>query len=331
VYTCTPKDSYNCTIDPGTEISSMLRGAEMKKLIVASSVISALATAGIVSAFSQSYGCELGEGHWAGGIGDRLTEEQRDELSQRVQELMDAGATRQGIQEAIQQFLEEQGIGEDTLKEVMKGLVDQLVENGSINLVTVALDSSTLEASLKDTEAAWGYTREGSFYGYKVHFACCTDSELPVSVAVTPGNVHDSTQCIPLIRGARKIKKTILYMVADTAYDSLEIYETLMEKYSILPVVPFNPRNGEKPYDYGIQRLYYFETAFLKPLYRRRTAVERVNNIVTKELGLDYLRYKGLRAVTFQAYITCICQLAAALCAVLLGLKKDMRRISFFR
>jgi hypothetical protein len=75
----------------------------------------------------------------------------------------------------------------------------------------------------------------------------------------------------------------------------------------------------------------FMETAFLKPLYRRRTAVERVNNIVTKELGSDYLRYKGLRAVTFQAYITCIYQLAAALCAVILGLKKDMRKVSFFR
>ncbi|MGC1119789.1 MAG: hypothetical protein WBA22_01745 [Candidatus Methanofastidiosia archaeon] len=82
----------------------------MKKLIVASSVISALATAGIVSAFSQSYGCRLGEGHCAVGIGDRLTEKQRDELSRIVQELMDAGATRQEIQEAIQQALEEQGI-----------------------------------------------------------------------------------------------------------------------------------------------------------------------------------------------------------------------------
>lgn len=82
----------------------------MKKLIVASSVISALATAGIVSAFSQSYGGGLGEGHGTGGIGDRMTEKQRDELSQRVQELMDEGATRQEIQEAIQQFLEEQGI-----------------------------------------------------------------------------------------------------------------------------------------------------------------------------------------------------------------------------
>jgi transposase len=197
-------------------------------------------------------------------------------------------------------------IGEDTLKEVMRGLVDKLVESGSINLVTVAVDSSTLDAALKDREAAWGYTWEGPFYGYKVHFVCCTDSELPVSLAVTPGNVHDSTQCIPLIRDARKINRTISYMVADTAYDSLEIYETLMEKYHIISVVPFNPRNGEKTYDYGIQRLYYFETAFLKPLYRRRTAVERVNNIVTKELGLDYLRYKGLRAVTFQAYITCL-------------------------
>ena len=93
----------------------------------------------------------------------------------------------------------------------------------------------------------------------------------------------------------------------------------------------FNPRNGKKEYDYGIQRLYFYDTPFLKRIYRCRTAVERVNNIVTKELGLDNLRYKGLKAVTFQAFITCITQLAAALCAVLLGHQKDLRKVSFFK
>ena len=44
----------------------------------------------------------------------------------------------------------------------------------------------------------------------------------------------------------------------------------------------------KKVYDYGIQRLYYLETALLKRIYRRRTAVERVNNIV-KELDLSTL------------------------------------------
>jgi transposase len=222
-------------------------------------------------------------------------------------------------------------IDEDILNKVLRDLVSQLVEKGVITLDKVAVDSTSLETDLIDTQGDWGHTHEGLFYGYKVHIACCTDSELPVSLTVTPGNVHDSTQCISLMKEARKFKKNISYMIADMAYDALHIYETLKEQYNIVSVMPFNPRNGQKDYDYGIQRLYYIETALLKRLYRCRTAVERVNNIVTRERGLDCVRYKGLRAVTFQAYITCIAQLAAAVCAVLLGCKEDMRKVSFFK
>jgi transposase len=167
-----------------------------------------------------------------------------------------------------------------------------------------------------DTEGEWGYNQEGYFYEYKVHIACCARSELPVSLTVTPGNVHDSTKCLPLMKEARKCRKKIRYMIADTAYDSLHIYETLKEQYNITSVVPFNPRNWKKVYDFGIERLSYIKTALLKRLCRRRTSVERVNNIVTRELDLDDVRYKGLQAVTFQAYITCIAQVAAAFCGV---------------
>jgi hypothetical protein len=221
-------------------------------------------------------------------------------------------------------------IGEDTLKKVMRDIVQQLVEAGAVALANVAVDSSTLSTVLEDTEAKWGCTREGYFYGYKIHIACCTDSEMPVAITVTTGNVHDSTQCLDLMKDARFYKTTILYMIGDTAYDSINIYETLMEDHNILSVVPYNPRNGKKVYDFGIQRLYFYDTPFLKRIYKCRTAVERVNSIVTKKLGLDNLHYKGLRAVTFQAYMTCIAQLAGAFCAVSLGRPEDMRKISLF-
>lgn len=222
-------------------------------------------------------------------------------------------------------------IGEDTLKKVQKDLVQQLIEVGAVKLVKVAVDSSALSTVLKDTEAKWGCTKDGYFFGYKIHIACCADSELPVAISVTTGNVHDSTQCLQLMKEARAYKTQIIYMIADSAYDSIDIYEPLKEKHNIISVVPYNPRNGKKIYDYGIQRLYYFKTAFLKRIYKCRTAVERVNNIVTKELNLDNLRYRGLQAVTFQAYLTCIAQLAAAFTAVSLGHAIDMRRISLFK
>jgi IS5 family transposase len=111
-------------------------------------------------------------------------------------------------------------IGEDVLKKVMEDLVQSLVEAGAIPLSKVALDSSALSTILKDQEANWGHTHDGPFYGYKIHIACCADSELPVSILVTPGNIHDSTECLNLMKGARKYRKKITYMIADTAYDA---------------------------------------------------------------------------------------------------------------
>ena len=56
-------------------------------------------------------------------------------------------------------------IDEDTLKLVMKNLVQQLIDLGAIQLVKAAIDSSTLSAVLTDLEAKWGCTRKGFFFG----------------------------------------------------------------------------------------------------------------------------------------------------------------------
>ena len=57
---------------------------------------------------------------------------------------------------------------------------------------------------------------------------------------VTTGNVHDSTQCLKLMKIARSYKTNIAYMIGDTAYDSIDIYETLKEEHDIVSVVPYN-------------------------------------------------------------------------------------------
>lgn len=221
-------------------------------------------------------------------------------------------------------------IGEDELKSVMKKLVEQLIDAGALKLEKVVIDSSELDADLRDTEARWGHGQEEYFYGYKIHIACCADAELPVHISVTTGNVHDSKRCLCMVKGARSYRTKLEYMIGDGLYDTINIHETLMEKYNIVSVTPYNPRKGEKIHDFGIQRLYHFKTTFLKQIYRRRTSVERVNNLLKRELGLEKLRYKGLKAVTFHAYITCIALLSAALTAVLIDSAECMRRVSFF-
>jgi len=124
-------------------------------------------------------------------------------------------------------------------------------------------------------------------------------------------------------RMQKAYKTDIKFMIGDMAYDSNDIYETLKEENDIISVVPYNPRNGKKIYDYGIQRLYFLDTSLLKQKYKRRTSVERVNNIVTKELGLDDLQYKGLKGVTFQAYIMHYSISSSFCCSVIGSPKTD--------
>jgi len=82
-----------------------------RKWIGASLLIVALVATGVVLAFPQEN--ETGGRHKYGGHGgcfDQLTEEQREALTQMIQDLRDAGAAREEIREAIEQFMEELGI-----------------------------------------------------------------------------------------------------------------------------------------------------------------------------------------------------------------------------
>ena len=109
----------------------------MKKLIVASLVIAALLVGGVMSAFSQPHGArEQGEEYLTECVAGKLTEEQKEALSQMIEELKDAGATPEEIREAIQQFLDEQGIdtegcekSRNRYREYVNGCIaDQLTE-----------------------------------------------------------------------------------------------------------------------------------------------------------------------------------------------------------
>ena len=93
---------------------------QMKKYVGILLLVIALLAVGIVSALSQKQGTGERQRGFPGGCLDQLTEEQREALNQIIEELRDAGATHEEIREAIQQFLEEQGIDTEECLE-MKG------------------------------------------------------------------------------------------------------------------------------------------------------------------------------------------------------------------
>ena len=102
----------------------------------------------------------------------------------------------------------------DSLHALFSALVDTATQDGIISGEVVAIDASAIESyekpvpkkDLKNdgSSAAWGakldtHGNQHTWFGYKLHLAVDTESELPIAVKVTPGNRNDATQAIPLM------------------------------------------------------------------------------------------------------------------------------------
>jgi len=117
-------------------------------------------------------------------------------------------------------------LGSETFYDILHLLIAQAIAVGIINnLISTAIDSTHLWAysskfgvkicqckgkcqclkEYSDPDARWGYKKKDyAFFGYKVHLIVDTQSQLPIEVIVTSGEVPDNTQANDLIDGAIK-------------------------------------------------------------------------------------------------------------------------------
>jgi transposase len=110
---------------------------------------------------------------------------------------------------------------------------------------------------------------------------------MPLSIAIGPGNEHDSKKLQELVDGLSGRPRELY---ADAAYDTEHIRRGL-ESMDIEPNIPVNPRNGRKPRQYNIE------------LYRRmRSAVERFFGWI-KSFRRTIIRYERLES-TYKALVT---------------------------
>jgi transposase len=122
--------------------------------------------------------------------------------------------------------------------------------------------------------------------GTKIH-ACVNKDSMPLSIAIGPGNEHDSKKLLELV-GDLDWKPWQLY--ADSAYDTENIRRGL-ESMGVEPNIPVNPRNGRKPRPYNVG------------LYRRmRSAVERFFGRI-KSFRRTIIRYERPES-TYKALTT---------------------------
>lgn len=113
----------------------------------------------------------------------------------------------------------------------------------------MVIDMTDLSRDLKDKLAKWGVCSKGSFYGYKFHLIVTRDG-VPLAVVVTQANRTEPTVTDQLLNQLkRRLTKEQLgrlaYMVADGAYDTVRIYESLSELEAQL-IAAVNPRNNRK-------------------------------------------------------------------------------------
>ena len=86
--------------------------------------------------------------------------------------------------------------------------------------------------------------------------AAVNDAFLPLRFTLTSGACHDVTQAPALIAGY-----TCQYVIADAAYDSDALRDTIVAQGAVAVIKPRNNRVEERPYD--------------KEMYKRRNVIER--------------------------------------------------------
>jgi hypothetical protein len=208
-----------------------------------------------------------------------------------------------------------------------------------------------------DPDASWGHrsaisTRKGGgFYGYKIHAAICSQTDLPVAWRVKTARRHESAVAKEILAAVRErgfLPKTI---ALDKGYDAGPVYEAV-ERIGASPVIPLKNMPTKNPpgpptCEHGVWEFggadftrkatkWRCPTRECKPvskwvkssrrdpliprsskrfrdLYRGRASVERDFGRLKHEYGLGPLRVRGIERVALHADLTMLARLSQAL------------------
>jgi IS5 family transposase len=215
------------------------------------------------------------------------------------------------------------------------------------------------DSEFSDPDASWGHrsavsTRKGGgFYGYRLHMAVDTATDLPLAWRVETAKTHETVTVAPLLDrlGALGIDPETCAM--DRGYDTAPAYNACTER-RVVPVIPLRETEGVKKgwhkppcCEHGEWRfagadrkrsatkwrcptgecapasvwikadrmhpLIPRETLRFKGLYRKRASVEREFGRLKHEWGLAPLRVRRIERVRLHADLTILAKLSSAL------------------
>ncbi len=223
----------------------------------------------------------------------------------------------------------------------------------------VSKDSEVERNWHTDPDASWGHRsavstrRGGGFYGYRLHAAVCTATDLPVAWAVETAKAHESRLSSPLIDTAKRRGVLAATAAMDKGYDMQRVHTECAER-DCLPLIPLRKTPDVKRGDHLPRRCEHGEWQFAgadrkrgaskwrcptgeckpastwvaadrlhplipretkrwKAMYRKRASVEREFGRQKHEWGLLPLRVRGLDRVRLHADLTILTKLACAL------------------
>jgi hypothetical protein len=180
-----------------------------------------------------------------------------------------------------------------------------------------------------DPDARVGRGRRGFILGYRVHTACCADSELPLAFTVAPCNENDKFHFEPLLERVHRLGVGFRSVLADAQYNSVNVRDAA-EWLGAEPVILVRRDSRVKAalrvgFDFvaeGAKRIVR--------LFRKRWSIERLFGRAKEWLMLDGLRVRGLAQVSIHVALSLISMLAVACAAVRLGRPGLVRCIKDF-
>lgn len=210
-----------------------------------------------------------------------------------------------------------------------------------------------------DPDASWGHrsavsTRKGGgFYGYRLHAAVCSATDLPVAWSVETARDHETRFVAPLLDTAKRRGAMAATAALDKGYDIGRVHAECAER-DCLPIIPLRQTPDVKRGDHeppscshgtwkfagsdrkrgagkwrcptgecapastwiAASRLHPLiprESKRWKAAYRKRAAVEREFGRLKHSFGLKPLRVRGLDRVRLHADLTILTKLSCAL------------------
>lgn len=265
----------------------------------------------------------------------------------------------------------------DVLEECIAAVIAALKKRNPLLGWDVAIDASDMPAyangqrfvskggrersddEFSDPDASWGHrsavsTRKGGgFYGYRLHMAVCSKTDLPLAWRVETARAHETLPVAPLLDKLHTLGIDPETAALDKGYDNNRVYADCSER-GIAPVIPLRKtpdvkRGADKPptCEHGEWRfagadhkrgatkwrcptgeckpasvwvkadrlhpLIPRETLRWKGLYRGRASVERAFGRLKNEWSLAPLRVRRIERVRLHTDLTVLAKLGTAL------------------